>query len=85
MPQSVDGGAHFGHQTVPLDLDGLHKDGLHVVFIASVLQWQLERLHGLEDDAHGLHRVAVDDFLEGLALVARVATLVDELHLFEDG
>lgn len=50
-----------------------------------VSQGQLERLHGLEDDAHGLDGVAEDDLLEGLALVPGVAALVDELHLLQDG
>ena len=56
-----------------------------MVFGALVVERQLERLHGLKDDAHRLHRVAEDDLLERLALVARVSTLVDELHLLENG
>jgi hypothetical protein len=56
-----------------------------VVLGALVVEWQLERLHGLKDDAHRLDGVAEDDLLERLALIARVPALVDELHLLEDG
>jgi hypothetical protein len=55
-----------------------------VVLGALVVERQLQRLHGLEDDAHRLDGVAEDDLLEGLALIARVAALMDQLHLLEN-
>ena len=84
LPQDRDGIANLRGQAVALDLCRLHEDGLDVVLGALVVERQLQRLHGFEDDAHRLDRVAEDDLLERLALVARVATLVDELHLLED-
>jgi hypothetical protein len=85
LPEHRDGVANLRGQAVALDLCGLHEDGLDVVLGALVIERQLERLHGLEDDAHRLHGVAEDDLLERLTLVARVTALVDELHLLEDG
>lgn len=85
FPQSLDGVSDLGRKDIALDLGGLHEDGLDVVLHPLVLQRQLQGLHGLQDDAHGLDRVAEDDFLERLSFVAGVATLVDELHLLEDG
>lgn len=84
LPQDRDGVANLRGQAVALDLRRLHEDGLDVVLGALVVERQLQRLHGLEDDAHRLDRVAEDDLLERLALVARVAALVDELHLLEN-
>jgi hypothetical protein len=85
LPKRLDGVANLRRQVVTLDLLWLHEDSLDVVFGALVVEWQLERLHRLQDDAHRLDCVAEDDLLERLALVARVAALVDELHLLEDG
>jgi hypothetical protein len=84
LPQHRDGVSNLRGEAIPLDLCGLHENGLDVVFGALVVKRQLERLHGLEDDAHRLHRVGEDDLLERLPLVARVAALVDELHLLEN-
>lgn len=83
-PESANGTADLWGQAVTFDLSGLHEDGLHVVFVAGVLQGKLERLHGLQDDTHRLNRVAVDDFLEGFPFIARVSTLVDQLHLLQN-
>jgi hypothetical protein len=41
----------------------LHEDGLDVVLGALVVERELERLHDLKDDTHGLY-VAEDDFFE---------------------
>lgn len=84
LPQDGDGVANLRGQAVALDLRRLHEDGLDVVLGALVVERQLQRLHGFEDDAHRLDRVAEDDLLKRLPLVARVAALVDELHLLED-
>src|SRR5688572_28367050 len=84
-PQSLDGVANLRREDVTLDLCRLHEDGLDVVLHPRVRQWQLERLHGLENDAHRLYCVAEDDLLERFPLVARVTALVDELHLLQDG
>lgn len=85
MPQGCNGITDLRKKAITFDLSRLHEDGLHMVFIAAIFKRQLQRLHSLQDDPHRLNGVAVDDFLEGLAFVARVTTLVDELHLFEDG
>lgn len=85
LPQSLDGAANFRGQDIAFDLSGLDEDGLDVVLHALVLKGQLKGLHGLENDAHGLNSVAENDFLERLAFIARVATLVDQLHLLENG
>lgn len=85
FPEYRDGVANLWGQAVAFDLRGLHEDGLHVVLCALVVERELERLHSLEDDAHRLDGVAEDDLLERFPLVARVATLVDELHLLENG
>lgn len=84
LPQNRDCVTNLRRQAVALDLCGLHEDGLDVVLGALVVERQLQRLHCLEDDAHRLDGVAEDDLLERLALIARVAALVDELHLLED-
>lgn len=70
LPQNGDGVSNLRRQAVALNLCRLHEDGLDVVFGALVVERQLERLHGLEDDAHRLDGVAEDDLLERLALVA---------------
>lgn len=84
-PESLNGIANLRREDVALDLCRLHEDGLDVVLHPRVRQWELERLHGFENDAHRLDCVAEDDLLEGFPLVARVAALVDELHLLQDG
>lgn len=85
LPEHGDGVANLRGQAVAFNLCGLHEDSLDVVLGALVVERKLERLHGLEDDTHGLDCVAEDDLLKRLPLVARVAALVDELHLLEDG
>ncbi len=70
LPESIDGVAHLRRQAVALDLCWLHEDGLDVVLGALIVERKLERLHGLEDDAHRLDGVAEDDLLERLALIA---------------
>jgi hypothetical protein len=50
-----------------------------------VVEGKLQRLHGFENDTHGLHGIGEDDLLEGFPFVSRVSTLVYELHLFQDG
>jgi hypothetical protein len=85
LPEHRNGIPDLWRQAVAFNLCGLHEDGLNVVLGALVIERQLQGLHSLEDDAHRLHRVAEDDLLEGFPLVARVAALVDELHLLENG
>jgi hypothetical protein len=84
-PEDRDGVANLRGQAVAFDLCGLHEDGLDVVFGFLVVERELQRLHGLEDDAHRLDSVAEDNLLERLLFVAGVTTFVDELHLFENG
>jgi len=55
-----------------------------VVLCTLIIQRKLKRLHCLEDDTHRLDSVAKDDLLERLSLIARVAALMDELHLLQD-
>ena len=83
-PQGADRIANLWGQALTLDLRRLHEDGLDVIFVPGVLEGQFQRFHGLQDHAHRLNGVAVDDFLERLALVARISALVDELHLLQD-
>lgn len=85
FPKHRYGISHLRRKAVALDLRRLHEDCLHMVLGALVVQRELERLHGLEDHTHRLHRVAEDNLLEGLSFIARVTALVDELHLLEDG
>jgi hypothetical protein len=85
LPKYGDGVSNLRGQAVALNLRRLHENSLDVVLGALVVERELKRLHGLEDDAHRLDRVAEDDLLERLPLVARVAALVDELHLLEYG
>lgn len=70
LPQSLNGATNLRREDFAFDLSGLHEDGLDVVLHALVLERELERLHGLQDDAHGLDSVAEDDFLEGFALIS---------------
>lgn len=84
-PKSLDGTTDFRGKAVTLDLRRLHKNGLDVVFGAGILERKFKRLHGLQNDTHRLNGIAVDDFLERFPFIARVATLVDELHLLQDG
>ena len=85
IPQRGYGGANLWWQAVTFYLRWLDKDGLHVVFAATIIEREFERLHGLKNDTHRLDGVAEYDFLERFTLIARVASLVDKLHLFEDG
>jgi hypothetical protein len=85
LPELRNGIADLGREVIALDLLGLHEDGLDVVLGALIIEGELKRLHGLKDDTHGLDSVAEDDLLEGLSLVTRIATLVNELHLLQDG
>lgn len=84
LPKGTNSVANLRGKAVTLDLCRLHEDGLDVILATLVVQWQLQRFHGLEDDAHRLDGVGEDDFLEGLTLIPRVATLVDKLHLLEN-
>jgi hypothetical protein len=52
LPQGLDGAANLRGENVALNLSGLHEDGLDVVLHALVFERKLERLHGLEDNAH---------------------------------
>lgn len=83
-PQSRNGIANLGGKVVSFDLGWLHENGLYMVLGPLVVKRQLKLLHGLEDDPHRLHGITEDDFLEGLTLVARISTLVDQLHLLQD-
>jgi len=85
LPEDRDGVTDLWGKVVTLNLCGLHEDGLDVVLGSLIVEGKLQRLHCFEDDAHRLDSVAEDDFLERLSLVTRVAALMDELHLFEDG
>lgn len=80
LPEGTNGVANLRGEAVTFDLCWLHEDGLNVVLVAGVGERELQRLHGLEDDTHGLNSVAEDDFLERFTLVPRVTTLVDQLH-----
>lgn len=85
LPQSLNCVANLWWQDVAFDLGGLHEDGLDVVLHSLILEREFEGLHSLENDAHGLNGVAENDFLERLSLVARIAALVDKLHLLQNG
>jgi hypothetical protein len=85
LPESLDCVADLRGKHIAFNLSGLHEDSLYVIFHSLILKRKLEGLHGLENDAHGLNGVAEDDLLERFPLVARVATLVNELHLLQDG
>lgn len=64
LPQGLDGAANLGRKDVALDLGGLHEDGLDVVLHPLILERELQGLHGLKNDAHGLDSVAENDLLE---------------------
>ena len=85
LPQGLNGISNFWWEVVALDLLWLHKNGLNVILGPLVVKWELQRLHGLEDNAHRLDCVGENDLFEGLSFIARVATLVDKLHLLENG
>lgn len=85
LPQRLDGIANLRGKIVAFDLLWLHEDGLNVILGSLIVEGQLQRLHGFEDDAHRLDGVAEDDLFEGFPLIARIPALVDQLHLLEDG
>ena len=85
FPQGLDSRTNLRRERVTLDLSWLHEDGVYVVFSPLVIERKFQTLHGLEDDTHGLDGVAEDDFFKRLAFIARVGSLVDKFHLFQDG
>lgn len=70
LPQNANGIADFRWEVLAFNLSGLHENGLDVVLRPLVIERELQRLHGLQDDTHRLHGVAEDDFLERLPLVS---------------
>lgn len=85
LPKGLNRTANLGRQNFAFNLGGLHEDGLDVVLHALVFQRELQRLHGLEDNTHRLNSIAEDDLFERFAFIARVASLMDKLHLFKNG
>ena len=64
FPEHADCSADLRRKAIAFDLRWLHEDGLNVILCSLIVQGELQRLHGFEDDAHGLDCVAEDDFLE---------------------
>lgn len=83
-PQSRNSITDLGGKIVSFDLSWLHEDSLDVVLGSLVVKWKLKLFHGLENNAHRLNGIAEDNLLEGFPLIARVASLVDQLHLLQD-
>jgi len=61
------------------------KENSNFYLMSSVLQDNLQLLQGLNDDPHGLNGVAEDDLLERLTVLLGVPSVVNQLHLLQNG